>query len=275
MHQERCARKAAWDSANKIYKLKNIDKTMIYVPGEEKGMPAPTTSEERQFVVDSGASMHMMSKKELSPAEMGTVKRSRNPAVVLTANDLNSSSPCNNSMKRLLSYRLASFAKITDTPMSGSAVKSHDWPKMGKASSAKHNFVPLVVPRLSVNSGSSSSRTSLPQESLRPEADQASGNRAASSSSSGSVFERSDEQVTRRLGQESLRSDKKDANDPLADLPQRLEDFTDNLEDTEVPALAHISQDSDQEHPTKVVTKSRKHCIYTHFPKDRTCDVCL
>ena len=30
--------------------------------------------------------MHMMSKKELSSEEMGTVKRSRNPSVVLTAN---------------------------------------------------------------------------------------------------------------------------------------------------------------------------------------------
>ena len=43
-------------------------------------------TEEREFVVDSGASMHMMSKKELSSEEMGTVKRSSNPAVVLTAN---------------------------------------------------------------------------------------------------------------------------------------------------------------------------------------------
>ena len=46
-----------------------------------------------------------------------------------------------------------------------------------------------------------------------------SGNWAASSSSSGSVFERSGELATRRLGQESLTDDKKDADDPLADLP--------------------------------------------------------
>ena len=51
-------------------------------------VPAPTTSkrpEEREFAVDSGASMHMMSEKELSSEEMGTVKRSRNPTVVLAA----------------------------------------------------------------------------------------------------------------------------------------------------------------------------------------------
>ena len=35
-----------------------------------------------------------------------------------------------------------------------------------------------------------------------------------------------------------------------------LEEFTDEQEDTEVPAPAHISQDSDLEHPANMVTKS-------------------
>ena len=88
LHQERCAHKAAWDLAKNIFKLENSGKTMLYVPGEKKEMPAPTASkrpEEREFVVDSGASMHMMSKKELSSEEMGTVKSSRKPTAVLTA----------------------------------------------------------------------------------------------------------------------------------------------------------------------------------------------
>ena len=38
---------------------------------------------------------------------------------------------------------------------------------------------------------------------------------------------------------------------------------------------AHISQDSDSGRPTNVVSKSRKHSIWTHFPKDRNCEVCL
>ena len=80
MHQEGCARKEAWDLATNIYKLKNSDKTMFYVLGEVKAMPAPTSKrpEEREYAIHSGASMHMMSKKELSSVEMGTVKRSRN-----------------------------------------------------------------------------------------------------------------------------------------------------------------------------------------------------
>ena len=89
MTQERCARGAAQDMAKNMCKLKNSDKATFYVPGEVKGMSTPVTSKRpagREFVVDSGASMHMMSKKELSSEELWTVKRSRTPTVVLTAN---------------------------------------------------------------------------------------------------------------------------------------------------------------------------------------------
>ena len=160
--------------------------------------------------------------------------------------------------------------------MSGSAGQEPRLTKNGKSIFCKTNyFVPLVVPGLSTNSGNSSSSTTPPQESLGREALLVSGNRAASSSSSDPVLRRSGELATRRLVQESLRSDKMDANDPLADLPLWVEDFTDNLEPTEVHAPAHISQDSDSQHPSKVATKSRKHSIFTYLPKDRDCDVCL
>ena len=53
-----------------------------------KAMPAPSSKrpEEREFVVDSGASVHKMSKKELSSDELDTLRRSRTSTVVLTAN---------------------------------------------------------------------------------------------------------------------------------------------------------------------------------------------
>ena len=41
---------------------------------------------ERQFVVDSGASMHMISKKDLSDAEMDTLTKVCSPTTVITAN---------------------------------------------------------------------------------------------------------------------------------------------------------------------------------------------
>ena len=43
-------------------------------------------TEERTFVVDSGASMHMLSKKDLSSDEMDSVRRSRTPTTVVIEN---------------------------------------------------------------------------------------------------------------------------------------------------------------------------------------------
>ena len=43
-------------------------------------------SEEREFVVYSGRSMHMVSKKDLNEAELETVRISKNPTMVVTAN---------------------------------------------------------------------------------------------------------------------------------------------------------------------------------------------
>ena len=151
--------------------------------------------------------------KELISGEMDTVKRSRTPTVVLTANG---EVHTHEEAKRFVhdSNRFVTVQLLEETPAvlpPGKLCKDHgyscEWvsgqePRLtqnGNSSICKtDNFVPLVVPGISVNSGSSSSSTSLPQESLRPEAEQASGNRAASSSSSGSEFDRSDEQATRR-----------------------------------------------------------------------------
>ena len=42
--------------------------------------------EEREFVVDSGASMHMLSRKGLNSAQLETIRVSRNPTTILTVN---------------------------------------------------------------------------------------------------------------------------------------------------------------------------------------------
>ena len=42
--------------------------------------------EERMFVVESGASMHMLNKSGLSSDEVDTLRRSRTPTTVVTAN---------------------------------------------------------------------------------------------------------------------------------------------------------------------------------------------
>ena len=57
---------------------------------------------------------------------------------------------------------------------------------------------------------------------------------------------------------------KQAAGNRLRDLPESLQEFTDNLEDAEVPAPANTSHDSESERPTEAA--SRKRSIYTHFP---------
>ena len=68
-----------------IYKLKNAT---FYSSVEAKAIQAPTSKspEEREFVVDPGASMHMLSKKDLSSDELDILLRSRNTTVGVTAN---------------------------------------------------------------------------------------------------------------------------------------------------------------------------------------------
>ena len=71
------------------------------------------------------------------------------------------------------------------------------------------------------------------------------------------------------------RDGNRDPYDRLRDILEWLQEFADNLEDTEVPAPAHVSHDSDSERPAKVAPKSGNHSMKTHFPKDRNCEICL
>ena len=71
-----------------MYKLKEKDKATFYSPAEELVLPVTSIKEpeEREFVVDSGASMHMVSKKDINSPELKTMRISRNPTTVMTAN---------------------------------------------------------------------------------------------------------------------------------------------------------------------------------------------
>ena len=86
--QERCAREAAWRLAKSILKLMEKNKTAFFSLSENWCLPASSNlkPEERKVVVDSGASMHMISKKDLSNAEIDTLTKSCSPTIVITAN---------------------------------------------------------------------------------------------------------------------------------------------------------------------------------------------
>ena len=64
--QERCARGDTWRLAKHKFKLP---------------APSETKMEDREFVVESGTSMHMLSKRDLNSAEWDTVQvpKKKNP----------------------------------------------------------------------------------------------------------------------------------------------------------------------------------------------------
>ena len=84
--QEQGAREAAWKLAKRVLKLEEHERATFFTPSENRCLPASTLKpEEREFVVDSGASMHMISKKDLNDAEMDTLTKSCSPTIVITA----------------------------------------------------------------------------------------------------------------------------------------------------------------------------------------------
>ena len=85
--QEQGAREAAWKLAQNILNLKETDNTAFFSLSENWCLPASNLKpEERDFFVDSGASMYMISKKDFNTAELETVTTSRSPTTVITAN---------------------------------------------------------------------------------------------------------------------------------------------------------------------------------------------
>ena len=72
--QEQGAREAAWKLAKRVLKLKEQERATFFSPSENRCLLASTLKlEEREFVVDSRASMRMISKKDLNDTEMDTV----------------------------------------------------------------------------------------------------------------------------------------------------------------------------------------------------------
>ena len=85
--QEQWAREAARKLATSVLKLKEKKKAAFFSPSENRCLPASNRKpEEREFVVDSCASMHMINKKDLNSAEMDTLTKSCSPTTVITAN---------------------------------------------------------------------------------------------------------------------------------------------------------------------------------------------
>ena len=186
--QEQCAREAAWRVAKSILKLNEKNKAAYFSPSENRCLPASTLKPEgREFVVDSGASMPMISKKDLSDAEMDTLTKSCSPTTVITANgEVQTHEEATVYVKE---WDIFLTMKVLDnTPAVLSLGKlcdenrySYEWINGQKPHLIKNgiwiqcnteNFVPIVVPGLSTSSSSSShpstSMTPSRQESNHP-----------------------------------------------------------------------------------------------------------
>ena len=168
-----------------MFKSKEHERATFFSPLENRCLLASTLNLRKEFVVDSGASMHMISNKDLSEAEMDTLTKSCSLTIVITGdgevqtheeaivyvNELDLFLTM-----KLLDYTPAvlSLGKVCDEtgiPTNGSLVKSHISFKKGiRIICNTENFAPIVVLGLSSSSSGSSSTlpTSMKQESHSP-----------------------------------------------------------------------------------------------------------
>ena len=181
--QEQGAREAAWKLAKNVFKFKEHQRAAFFSSPENRCLPASTLKpEEREFVVDSGASMHMISRKDLSNAEMDTLTKLCSPTIVITANgEVQTHEEATMYVKELDIF--LTMKVLENTPAVLSLGKlcdengySYEWINGQKPHLIKdgiriicntENFVPIVVPGLSSSSSrsSSTSKTPLKQES--------------------------------------------------------------------------------------------------------------
>ena len=196
--QEQGAREAAWKLAKNVLKLKEKHKTAFFSPSENWYLPAPSNlkPEEREFVVDSGALMHMISKKDLNSTELETVKVSKSPTTVITANgEVQTHGEATVYVKELDVFLTMKVLENTPAVLSlGKLCDEHgysyEWINGQKPHLVKNgiriqcnteNFAPIVVPGLSTSS-SSCSRTSPPMAPARQEIDHPTSSSSSSTS---------------------------------------------------------------------------------------------
>ena len=269
--QQRCARSKSWNLAKNIYKLKEKDNSAFCFPAEEWVLPAASTKEpeEREFAVDSGASVHMVSKKDFNSAELETMRTSRSPTTVMTANgQVQTREEATVYVKQLDLFVKVMLLEETPAVLSLGKLcedhgKTHHWIsgqkpyliRKGKRIDCNiSNYVPFVVLGLSASSSSTTPSPTSP-----------------SSSSQDSVFDvyrYTENPVTERSGStsgelrgdplhETTETENKNKNegseevqsDLSHELPDWLQDFRENFVDDCCPSEprgnpAHDNQDT-------------------------------
>ena len=167
--QQRCARSKAWNLAENIFKLKEKDKATLYSPVEEWVLLAASTKEPEERVCGGFGSEYAygQQERELNSAELETMRTSRSPTAVMTANgEVQTREEATVYVKELDLFVTVVLLEETPAVLSlgklcEDHVKTYHWTsgrkpqltKKGKSIDCSlSNCVPFVVPGLSTSS---------------------------------------------------------------------------------------------------------------------------
>ena len=292
------AREAAWKLAKSVFQVKEHERATFFSPSENRCLPASNLKpEEREFVVDSGASMHMISKKDLSDAEMDALTKSCSPTIVITANgEVQTHEEATVYVKELDIF--LTMKVLENTPAILSLGKlcdengySYEWIN-GQKPHLIHNgiripcntenFVPIVVPGLSSSSSGTSSTSKTPS---RQESNSTSSSSTSSSSPTVSEIQtrerkdqtesdvspvhvsttvddrsgRPDDNEANKIPKPNKKKSKKEQNDSLcSEIPEWLQEFRENLVDDEIPVHGDSHASSSHEVSLEPIFKRRE-----------------
>ena len=296
--QEQGAREAAWKLAKRVLKLKEHERATFFSPSENRCLPASTLKpEEREFVVDSGASMHMISKKDLNSVEMDTLTKSCNPTIVMTADgEVQTHEEAIVYVKEL--YIFLTMKVLENTPAVLSLGKlcdengySYEWINGQKPHLIKdgiripcntENFLRIVVPGLSSSYSGSSSTSKTPSRQESHSSSSSSGSSSSPTVGEIQVREREDATnsdispvpVSNLVDDGSGQPDEIQANkirkpnkkettiergNPSdSEIPEWLQEFRENLVDDEIPLQGGSHASSSHEASLEPTTKRRE-----------------
>ena len=255
-------------SGQNIPQLKEKHKTAFFSPSENWCLLAPSTikPEEREFVVDSGASMHMISKKDLHSTELETVTTSRSPTTVTANGEVQTHEEATVYVKELDIF--LAMKVLEDTPAVLSLGKLCD--ENGYSYEWTNGQKPHLNPTSSSSSSNSPTMTSstVSSESV---ARQARGDPFTAETSEELSYEPTKiPKPNKNEDHEHVRGN------PFSDIPEWLQEFRENLVDDRVLERrdSHASSSHGLSLEPARSADLGTHSVYTHFPKDRNCEIC-
>ena len=251
-------------------------------------MPATSTINpgEREFVVDSGASMHMVSKEDLNSAELETVRISKNPTMMVTANGevlaKEEATVYVQDLDLLLKVMLLenTSAVLSLGKLCEEFCYTYHWTSGQKPHLIKNGKFIATRQTLYHSSYLVYPRVSLPHHSLQhlhrrklwqTEIPATRGSGTTCEFALGNWLHESEEiENPYKNYDEELQSDE------LPGVPDWLQEFKHGLVDESVPEHRDTfcsSHELPMESRARVEPGSGKHSVYTHFPKDPNCDI--